>query len=507
MYSPGDTLYLVSQNLSGSDLLDVNLADVHALLHSPGRIVATEKPAHVSGQRPPLVYQMCITHAYTPFTMSVVCRAKLTGVYKGPAALAPFIPLPPDTSDATPLAIESPSDVVGGTASIGPEYILKLYDHRCFVNARTEGKEVLPYARENARAYHKYHQGPPAPYFSKYFSSMPGLSHQRPPTESDLGIFEAWMEADARSIFETEVSVYNVLADLQGSAVPRLFDTISSNTPFVFNDPPSMAGVGYDNQVTPMRGKLDQDDRAHRSNHDDVAPNGVDLTHLAAGHPIYGLLLEYVPGISLRSFIGSSLRAGRQELRAHVASIADEAVALVLKIGRYPVLNRDIRLENMLVRQSYVATLSLDGMELGSGDEQLTESDPSSVPHSVSFEELTDSNPAATTVSRCVSIDFGQARLRFDDETDEQWRCAKLYDDEEYAITDRLSWEMQRVFKEIIGAEQSFEGDAATLRTLARDAQAALWSYELKRPWYRKLSMEDQLAYESDDRWGQHPDN
>ena len=504
MYSPGDTLYLVSQNLSGSDLLDVNLADAHALLKSPGRIVATGKPAHVSGQQPPLIYQMCITHAYTPFTMSVVCRARLTGVYKGPAALAPFIPLPPDTSDATPLAIESPSDIVDGTASIGPEYILKLFDHRCFVNIRQDCELDGPYAMENARAYHKYHRGPPAPYFSKFFWDMPGVTHERPWTESDIGLFEAWMEVDARRTFETEVSVYNILADLQGQVVPKVLDTISSNTPFVFEPTPSVVAGSDNHDMTTMNDAVDNDLSSDSSSSDqDVNLDGVDLTRLATGHRVYGILMEYVPGMSLRTFIDDCLRSGRPELRAEVASIADEAVALILEIGRYPMLNSDIRLDNVLVRESYVATLSLN---LEGADSHTTECDPRASSELSPSESCTATidNPTSVGVSRCVAIDFGESRLRFEDETDEQWRCAKLFRDEEGSLVDALSWEMRQVFKEILGRELSLEEDPK-LQQACREAQAEVWTYERVRPWYRKLSPEDQSAYEMNPRWGQHP--
>lgn len=488
MYHPGDDLFLFSNTLS-----------------SDGRTPLTPtKPVGFDiapGLKP--IYHVRIVHAYTPFTMAVVCRVRLIGIFETPMAIPPHIPLPLDTDDST--TTPSPCTDDPETLTNGPEYILKLYDRRCFRNVRKEYGCTAPYSEEHARAYEKYRQGTPAAVFTPYFWDMQGLG-DRKDTETLTRLFEAWLEEDARKTYRKELAVYDLLRDLQGKSIPKLFDTVSCNVPFRFA-----------RTTSPAAGE-ERKGQVMDSEHEPDSQGGTNSSDFVDWNIIHGILIEYIPGPSLRSFIRSCMTSPNHRLRSELVSIADEAVAVTVEIGRYPVLNRDIRLDNMLVRESYVSTLDFHTPHDAPVSIETERLVPTASSDSMASKPRRDPRNALDHLNetRCVAIDFGHTRLRFADETDEQWRCAKNADDEEFRITDVIQWEMQVLFKAQRSAQGSSSelvkeansGDSGeSLRRACQIDQQALWNYQPVWLWYRELSPEEYKENFEILDWGQHPNS
>ena len=525
MYTKGDTIWLSSETLTSSDIQDFTPAVAHAPLHSPSRKGSPLPKGERVAAHPRLIYQMVVTHAYIPFTTAVVCLVRLAGVFESPAAVAPHIALPPDKLDDLTRSQSPPLDT--GLDIAGPEYVLKLYDRRCFVNVTEECAEGRPYSMKNAKAYQKYLNGDPAPYFTRAFLDMPGLREdddwidEEEWDDKELGLLEAWLENDAVKTYQKEVSAYTVLAGLQGDAIPTLFDTVSTVTSFICASPtplspdnalPLISVIETTGIATAQADCANPDDpnacsadfkgsSVTGSDPDDETPNTLPFVDR---HRVHGILIEYVPGLSLRSFVHSALRSPDTKLRQELASIADEAVAVVLKISSYPVLNRDVRLDNMLVRAAYVSSLRLGGDEDTGGEIMVTPD---------SFSETAICEPTISrNTSRCVAIDFGHSRLRFPDETDEQWRCAKSFYDEERLMVFALRYEIRGIFEKIHDAA---EGEATigaggemasrALKDKCRVEQEAIWNYQQLRIWDRELSPEEHKEREGNASWGQHP--
>jgi hypothetical protein len=100
-----------------------------------------------------------------------------------------------------------------------------------------------------------------------------------------------------------------------------------------------------------------------------------------------GILLEYIDGFMLSNI-------GENAPRVSWQRICDEAIRVVNIVCDHNVLNKDVRLENMMVRQKKG---SKKGYEV-------------------------------------FMIDFALSRLRGGDETNDEWRRAKWSQDEEGAI-------------------------------------------------------------------------
>ncbi|KAJ3874755.1 hypothetical protein F5051DRAFT_416036 [Lentinula edodes] len=124
----------------------------------------------------------------------------------------------------------------------------------------------------------------------------------------------------------------------------------------------------------------------------------VQTDHRMAVAEVPGILLEYVEGQRLDTFSADALSPTR----------CQKCVDVVLELGDRDVLNKDVHLENFIV----------------------------------------SSNPGVFgSPNRCckaVIIDFAQARLRWEDEDDEQWKRVKWSTDEEgtvgYVLQKKCGW-------------------------------------------------------------------
>ncbi|KAF8824560.1 hypothetical protein F5879DRAFT_927769 [Lentinula edodes] len=118
-----------------------------------------------------------------------------------------------------------------------------------------------------------------------------------------------------------------------------------------------------------------------------------------------GILLEYVEGQRLDTFSADALSPTR----------CQKCVDVVVELGDRGVLNKDVRLENFIV----------------------------------------PSNPGVSgspkTCREAVIIDFAQARLRWQDEDDEQWKRVKWSTDEEgavgYVLQKKGGWAYQPTYR------------------------------------------------------------
>ncbi|KAF8969704.1 hypothetical protein BDZ97DRAFT_1794744 [Flammula alnicola] len=181
---------------------------------------------------------------------------------------------------------------------------------------------------------------------------------------------EAYLEKRCDKLYEQEVEVYRALAGVQGDVVPLLYGTVH------------------------VRGR----DRKGR-------------TIVQAK----GLLMEYKhSSFSLRDI---PERIRNQDLWHNVGKAA---VKLVQEVGDLGVLNRDVRLDNILVVP----------LETSSSDK--VPSPDSSWELLPNPQELEPRNE--TKQFKLIMIDFGMARVQGEDETDEEFRKARRSQDEEGAV-------------------------------------------------------------------------
>ena len=501
MYEKGDILYLTSDTICSTDITNFTPAGTHAALRLPQRtgiVFGAHQDNRTSSAPANLIYQMVIRDVYTPYTMAVVCRVRLLAVFDSPTDIARHVPLPsaPDLDEEAFSDPCSESEVSDENASPQePDFILKLYDRRCYMNVRNELNGGEPYDEGKARAYQEHRQVLPAPRYCRLFWDMQGYDREDE-SEKMVGLFEAWLEGNARHTWQTEVNVYNVLRDLQGKSIPKLYDTVSCYTKFDFTDKrgsPGQAGqVSSGAETRPV-------DCGETLGHPECNHAVVDWNR------VQGILIEFVPSVSLKTFVHTALRSGsglRKDLVAHVASIADEAVGVILQIDKYPVLNPDVRLENILVRQSFISTLNMEDKKDGKADKGLVSVGALQHPRQIHTLTRQDSNldTSSPDVTRCVAIDFGHARMRSPLESDEQWRCAKLMEDEEGRLALDLCWEIGTIVKELRadGHGQPRTEDPQVLGQ-------SVWKCKRRNEWRRGgLSPEEEEEYMCQ---GLHPDH
>lgn len=112
--------------------------------------------------------------------------------------------------------------------------------------------------------------------------------------------------------------------------------------------------------------------------------------------------------------------------------------------------------------------------------------------------------------THCVAVDFASSRLRYEDETEEEWRRAKQTQDEEGAI----GWVIRGLLKRSAQASSSSSaagtggGKDIPVTTnggsegIGRVELGEMWRYEPSRRWDRRLTEDEQAAYVADPSWG-----
>jgi len=137
----------------------------------------------------------------------------------------------------------------------------------------------------------------------------------------------------------------------------------------------------------------------------DTAPKGIDMDERQRENfQIRGVLLEYIHGFSLSDIASRAPPDSWQD-------IVDQAVHIVHALGDHGVLDRDVRPDNFIV--------------LHSDHEQ------------------------QATKFQVFMIDFGQSRIRGEDETDFDWGRDKCQQDEEGAVGLAMQHRLKKVGAEI----------------------------------------------------------
>ncbi len=229
-----------------------------------------------------------ITQAYLPFTMAVVCRSRLISTEYA-------------DRNNTPDRSRSP---------LPAECILKLYDRRHVDNIRDDFDAGQRYNEEKESAYQRYLLDPNKrshDFVADLFASDSGSDDDL----EDGGAFEDYLAHRCESMWEKEVQAYERMRDLQGEMIPRLLGL-----------------VNYDPPLAVIRDGVPQDCLV-----------------------VKGVLLEYIPAITLTQYITCQLQDGSPIDHDAIAHVSQQAVALVNTIGENGVLNEDVRLDNILVRR------------------------------------------------------------------------------------------------------------------------------------------------------------
>lgn len=269
------------------------------------------------------------------------------------------------------------------------EMILKLYDRRYLINVREE------YGDTNPTEYTWYKQAAYAEYLLALQNEQKkpiDFGNMEMMMEADLsdGEFEGYMAHWAKKLYETELQTYEDLHLLQGKRIPRLYSAVLYTHPHSIPD------------------------------------------------PVPGLLLEYIPSLSLRQFIQYDPPWSPSLVRR----VCNDAVKLVDEVSDHEVLNEDVRVDNVLVRLSALSNVE-------------------------------DMSPACVA---CVLIDLSHCRKRRSDEGEEEWMRAKWSQDEEGAV----GYVAQREVRDRYPAEQG-----------------EVWNYKPSLRYYRPMQEEPQNKSES----------
>ena len=188
------------------------------------------------------------------------------------------------------------------------ECILKLYDRREVGGFRhTFGGE--PHDKKKERAYQAYRSKPGVENFdyeSDIFLSDKGSVCDSNERFQNDGHFESFVAHECHKMWKQEVAAYEELRSVQGSAIPRLLGVVECQ-------------VGED-------------------------PNHLD------SDPVRGILIEYIPAPTLRQYLTHAICDSGSLDRDEIASVCREAIAQVDALDDTKVLNVDVRLDNILVR-------------------------------------------------------------------------------------------------------------------------------------------------------------
>nr|VWO96103.1 N/A [Ganoderma boninense] len=240
-------------------------------------------------------------------------------------------------------------------AALPTTAILKLYDRRCLTNIREEFDEGASWSLGKEREYRQYLDDvatgtvPSGDFASQTFMWDNEVSD---------GEFEAYLQFQAQKVFNAERMAYERLHALQGKKIPKLYGL-----------------VGHEISISDARG------------------DGTTVTE-----SIPGLLLEYIPGPTLRQLVATWKARDPPLPNTVLTTLCEEAVRGVDRISDFDVLNEDVRIDNFLIREPFVDSSS------------------------------------AVVEDAVVLIDLGQSRLRGKDESEDDWTKAKWSQDETGAV-------------------------------------------------------------------------
>lgn len=192
---------------------------------------------------------------------------------------------------------------IAGDLPPDSEAILKLFDRRFMNNDREDFRPPAPWSPKRDRAYAQWQQdladGTVQPVD---FDADDSDVEQSDWDFSDLspGCLEGYLQHVAMTMYSREVHAYGVLSDLQGDLIPRLYGTVS------YRD---------------------------------------------ASTSVPGILIEYVPGPTMREVVATWSARSPRPLDAELARACEAAVDAMERVAQNDALvNRDVRIDNVIFR-------------------------------------------------------------------------------------------------------------------------------------------------------------
>ncbi|KAI4527550.1 hypothetical protein K525DRAFT_186292 [Schizophyllum commune Loenen D] len=273
--------------------------------------------------------------------------------------------------------------------SLPPTAILKLYDRRCFTNIRSDFDEGKPWSLEKEKEYRQYLDNVSNGSAASLDFGSPTFFYDNDVSD---GEFEAYLHHVARKTFEAERAAYERLRELQGKLLPTLYGAVE---------------------------------------YEAIIPNVRDDSGTVT-ETVPGLLLEYVSSLSLRQLVATWKTRDPPLPNSILTALCNEAVKVVDRISDFEVLNEDVRVDNFLIREDFLASAARDG-------------------------------DAADVDGALVLIDLGQCRFRREDESEEEWIQAKWSQDE----TGAIGFVLLSLVREFVGED--------------------VWKYERSLRYYRPL--------------------
>ena len=260
-------------------------------------------------------------------------------------------------------------------ACIPGDAVLKLYDRRYLTNTRKHGANGRPWDSCKEREYRRYLAA-----VADGSVVSPNFDEVADDRELSEGEFEAYLQHLADDMFRAETATYDRLLPLQGKDIPKCYARVEWRTRL------------------PVAGSS------------------------AVTETIRGVLLEYIPGLSLRNLVQTWTKRQPALPRTVLAEICDRAVAVIDRTSNFDVLNEDVRMDNFIVREPFLRA-------------------PPSSLHGSRRYELID-HPV-------VLLDLAQVILRASYLTDAEWGLGKLHEDEEGAV----GYILMRLLKKFVGEE------------------------------------------------------
>ncbi|EJD50587.1 hypothetical protein AURDEDRAFT_84326 [Auricularia subglabra TFB-10046 SS5] len=188
-------------------------------------------------------------------------------------------------------------------ADLPPEAILKFYDRRTLINIREELRPPALWSPEKEYSYAQWLQ-----------DLADGRAHPIDFDEaeddpewklSDLspGCLEGYLHYTAAGMYSREVHAYDILAAFQGDCIPRLYGTLT-----------------YRDSLTPA-------------------------------YAIPGILIEYIPGPTMRELVATWTSRTPRLPDAELARACEAAVDTMERVTQNDgLINRDVRIDNVIFR-------------------------------------------------------------------------------------------------------------------------------------------------------------
>ena len=222
------------------------------------------------------------------------------------------------------------------------------------------------------------------------------------------GEFEAYLQHQAQKDFDMECKAYERLRALQGTKIPRVYGTVEYEV----------------NTALPALPDSD--------------PSESLMVMSTRGEIVPGLLLEYIPSVTLRQLVMGWTARDPPLPGAVLAALCEQVVRVVDRVSDFDVLNEDVRMDNFLIREPFVTATPASQVGPSSAGDASSSSgsseEPSDSERTEGAGEGGDSRATVTIIEDpVVLIDLAQCRLREPDESEKNWYKAKAMEDEEGA--------------------------------------------------------------------------